>query len=197
MFNKFRKSGFDMMIVGLGNPGLQYEGTRHNIGFACIDALCKKHNIKCDKMKFTAYIGDSQLCGKRVLMLKPLTYMNNSGEAIGAAARFYKIPASNILVIYDDVSLAVGKLRIRTRGSAGGHNGIKDIIANLSTDEFPRIKVGVGEKPHPDYPLDKWVLSKFRDEDLAEINNATERAVCAVEEALTSSLTVAMNKYSK
>lgn len=186
-----------MMIVGLGNPGIQYEETRHNVGFSCIDALCEKHNIKCDKLKFKAYIGDVKLCGKRVLLMKPQTYMNNSGEAISAAANFYKIPASNILVICDDISLPVGTIRLRTKGSAGGHNGLKDIIALLGSEEFPRIKVGVGAKPHPDYPLEKWVLAKFGKEDQTEIKNAVERSVSATEELLSVSFTSAMNKYSK
>ena len=185
------------MIVGLGNPGIEYEGVRHNIGFACIDAICKKHNVRCDKMKFTAYIGDVQLCGKRVLLFKPLTYMNNSGEAVAAAARFYKIPTEKILVIFDDISFDPGAIRMRTKGSAGGHNGIKDIIAHLSSDNFPRIKVGVGNKPHPDYPLNKWVLAKFRDEDIDSVNKGIDKTICAVEELLSVSLTSAMNKYSK
>lgn len=186
-----------MMIVGLGNPGLQYEGTRHNVGFASIDAICQKHNVRCDKMKFKAYTGDVKLCGKRVLLMKPQTYMNNSGEAVGAAANFYKIPDKNILVICDDISLPVGTIRLRTKGSAGGHNGLKDIIAVLGSEEFPRIKVGVGAKPHPDYPLEKWVLAKFSSEDQKEIENAVERTVNATDELLSVSFTSAMNKYSK
>ncbi len=186
-----------MMIVGLGNPGLQYEGTRHNIGFAAMDALCEKYGCECKKAKFSAYTGDTVIANKRVLLLKPQTYMNNSGQAVGEAAHFYKISPENILVMFDDISLEPGTVRIRRKGSAGGHNGIKDIIEVLGSEEFPRIKLGVGAKPHPDYDLKDWVLGKFKSEDREKVQNSLETAVKAVNELLSRGIDSAMNKYSK
>lgn len=200
VFNKFKKnfgSAFDMMIVGLGNPGIEYEGTRHNIGFAAMDAICEKFEVSLKKMKFDAYIGDVEIGKKRVLLIKPLTYMNLSGKSVGAAANFYKIPAENILVMYDDISLNPGTVRIRRKGSAGGHNGIKDIIEVLGSDNFPRIKIGVGAKPHPDYDLKDWVLGKFKAEDKDAVAASLETTVKAVNEILSRGIDSAMNKYSK
>ncbi len=200
MFGKIKKSfssNFDMMIVGLGNPGLEYDGSRHNVGFAAMDALCEDAGVKCGKMKFDAYTGDAVIGGKRVLLLKPLTYMNNSGQAVGAAARFYKIPTQNILVMFDDISLEPGVVRLRRKGSAGGHNGIKDIIAVLGSEDFPRIKIGVGAKPHPDYDLKDWVLGKFRGDEKDKVNDALATTVKAVKEILARGIDSAMNKYSK
>ena len=200
LFDKLKKnfgSSFDMMIVGLGNPGLQYEGTRHNIGFAAMDAICEKFECDCKKMKFDAYIGDAVIGKKRVLLVKPLTYMNLSGKAVLAAAQFYKIPLQNILVMYDDVSLPVGVIRIRRKGSAGGHNGIKDIIEVFGNDDFPRIKIGVGSKPHPDYDLKDWVLGKFSGEDKEAAEKSLETTVKAVNELLSRGIDSAMNKFSK
>lgn len=200
VFDKLKKSfgsSFDMMIVGLGNPGIAYEGTRHNIGFAAMDALCQKFECECKKMKFDAYVGDTVIGKKRVLLLKPLTYMNLSGKAVGAAANFYKISPENILVMYDDISLNPGTVRIRRKGSAGGHNGIKDIIEVLGSDNFPRIKIGVGAKPHPDYDLKDWVLSKFKEEERQAVEKSLETTVKAVNELLSRGIDSAMNKYSK
>lgn len=200
LFEKFKKnfgSSFDMMIVGLGNPGIEYEGTRHNVGFAAMDAICEKYECSCKKMKFDAYMGDAEIGKKRVLLLKPLTYMNNSGRAVLAAAQFYKIPLENILVMYDDISLAPGTVRIRRQGSAGGHNGIKDIIEVFGKDTFPRIKIGVGAKPHPDYDLKDWVLSKFKGEEKEAVDKALETTVKAVNELLSRGIDSAMNKFSK
>lgn len=200
LFKKIKKtfgsSNFDMMIVGLGNPGIEYEGSRHNVGFAVIDALCEKHNAKCERMKFKSYIGEANIGGERVLLQKPLTYMNNSGEAVAACSKFYKIPVENILVIYDDISLEPGTIRIRRKGSAGGHNGLKDIIAYKGED-FPRIKIGIGAKPHPDYELKDWVLGKFSGEDKEKALIAVGNAVRAVGELLSRGIDSAMNKYSK
>jgi len=200
VFDKLKKSfgsSFDMMIVGLGTPGIAYEGTRHNIGFAAMDALCQKFECECKKMKFNAYVGDTVIGKKRVLLLKPLTYMNLSGKAVGAAANFYKISPENILVMYDDISLNPGTVRIRRKGSAGGHNGIKDIIEVLGSDNFPRIKIGVGAKPHPDYDLKDWVLSKFKEEERQAVEKSLETTVKAVNELLSRGIDSAMNKYSK
>lgn len=186
-----------MMIVGLGNPGLEYEGSRHNIGFAAIDALCDKHSAECKKMKYKSYIGDAVIGGHRVLLMKPLTYMNNSGQAVEQAMSFYKIPPEKILVLHDDISLDTGVVRIRRKGSAGGHNGLKDIIACVGNENFPRIKLGVGAKPHPDYDLKDWVLGKFSAEDKEKIKTCLETAVKAVEEILCRGIDSAMNRYSK
>lgn len=186
-----------MMIVGLGNPGLEYEKTRHNIGFMAMDALCEKYECECKKMKFSAYMGDTVIGNKRVLLLKPQTYMNNSGTAVGEAARFYKIAPENILVMYDDISLEPGIIRIRRKGSAGGHNGIKDIIEVLGSDNFPRIKIGVGAKPHPEYDLKDWVLGKFKTEDKDKVQTSLDNTVKAVNELLSRGIDSAMNKYSK
>ena len=200
MFNlkkKFGGSSFDMLIVGLGNPGMEYDGTRHNIGFAAMDQLCQTHNISLNKMKYNAYVGEANIGDKRVLLAKPLTYMNNSGEAVGKIASFYKIEPENVLVMFDDISLDVGKIRLRRKGSAGGHNGIKDIIAHLGSENFPRVKIGVGSKPHPDYDLKDWVLSKFPKTDKDALDTALDTTVKAVEELLARGIDSAMNKYSK
>lgn len=149
------------MLVGLGNPGDKYTFTRHNTGFLALDYISQKLNIKIDRSKFKALVGEANVGGKRTLLMLPQTFMNNSGEAVGEAAAFYKIPPENITVIFDDISLDVGKIRIKRKGSDGGHNGIKSIIAHLSSDNFPRIKVGIGAKPHPEMDLADWVLSTF------------------------------------
>lgn len=197
-FNKkFASPSFDMMIVGLGNPGIQYESTRHNVGFMAMDAICEKYDTTCNKSKFDAYIGEVNIAEKRVLLLKPLTYMNCSGSAVLKAAQFYKIDINNILVMYDDISLSPGTIRIRRKGSAGGHNGIKDIIEVFGSDNFPRIKIGVGAKPHPDYDLKDWVLSKFKDEEKENIQNALSSTVKAVNEILCRGIDSAMNKFSR
>ena len=169
------------IIVGLGNPGEEYSKTRHNAGFMAIDELCSRLGLRCDRAKFKALVTEATVADKRVLIMKPQTYMNKSGEAIIEASRFYKIPAESIIVISDDVTLDVGRLRIRKKGSAGGHNGLKSIIEHLGTDEFPRIKLGVGQKPHPDYDMVDWVLGKFPKQDL----DTLERAVKVVPEALS------------
>lgn len=191
------KCPYDLLLVGLGNPGSQYAETRHNVGFRALDAFCEKHNAKCDKMKYKSYIGEYRADTKRVLLVKPLTYMNNSGEAVAEVCKFYKIPADRILVMFDDISLEPGVIRIRRKGSAGGHNGLKDIIAHLGSDEFMRIKIGVGAKPNPDYDLKDWVLGKFPSEHKDDIDNALKNTVKAVDELLTRGIDSAMNKYSK
>ncbi len=197
----FKKGGdkcpYDLLLVGLGNPGIEYEMTRHNVGFRAMEAFCKKHDAVCDKMKFKAYIGECKIGGKRVFLAKPQTYMNNSGESVAEIAKFYKIPADRILVMFDDISLEPGVIRIRRKGSAGGHNGLKDIIAHLGSDEFMRVKIGVGAKPHPDYDLKDWVLGKFPAEQKENIETALKNTVKAVDEVLANGVDSAMNKYSK
>ena len=153
------------IVAGLGNPGEKYTFTRHNAGFLAIDYLTQTLGVKCDRAKFNALTCEAKIGNTRVLLMKPQTFMNASGDAISAAASFYKIPAESIIVISDDITLDVGKLRIRKKGSAGGHNGLKSIIERLGTDEFPRIKLGVGQKPHPDYDLVDWVLARIPKEN--------------------------------
>ena len=156
------------IIVGLGNPGEKYRITRHNAGFLMMDYLAERAGIRVDRSKFKALVGDGEIAGKRVLLMKPQTFMNLSGEAVAEAARFYKIPPENFLVFSDDISLDVGRMRLRQKGSDGGQNGLKNIILQLSSDAFPRLRFGVGKKPHPDYDLASWVLSEFtKDEQKA------------------------------
>lgn len=200
----FRKKRFDaptlgapeFMIVGLGNPDKKYEFTRHNAGFLCVDMLAEKHGFTVKKLKFRSLLGDAVLGGHRCLILKPQTYMNLSGEAVREAAAFYKIPPERILVLFDDISLDVGKLRIRRKGTDGGHNGIKNIIYHLASDRFPRIKIGVGKKPHPDYDLADWVLSEFKKDEEAPLKAALENACAAVELLLDGEIDQAMNLYN-
>lgn len=195
-FNKNRSSGVEWLLVGLGNPGDKYDNTRHNVGFAAIDQLAEELRVPVQKLKYRALTQTVELGGAKVLLMKPITYMNLSGEAAGEAARFFKIPADHVLVLSDDVSLPVGKLRIRKGGSAGGHNGLKSIIQHLGTDQFPRVKIGVGEKPHPDYDMADWVLGKFTGEDLKAITQAIERAGKAAECYIQDGPDKAMNKFN-
>ena len=161
MFSFQHAGPVEWIVVGLGNPGPKYDWTRHNVGFLVVDELADRANIPVQRVKYKALTNTTKLGGKSVLLMKPVTYMNLSGEAVGQAARFYKVPPERVLVISDDVSLPQGKLRIRRSGSAGGHNGLKSIIAALGSQEFPRVKIGVGAKPHPDYDLADWVLGVF------------------------------------
>ena len=153
------------LIAGLGNPEAKYEGTRHNAGFAALDSLAGKWGISVSKTKFQGLWGQGEVDGRKVVLLKPLTYMNLSGDSIAPLAGFFKIPADHVIVLCDDITQAPGKLRIRPSGSAGGHNGLKSIIARLRSQEFPRVKIGVGAKPHPDYDLADWVLSTFSQQE--------------------------------
>lgn len=178
MFLK-KTSGAEWLIVGLGNPGDQYENTRHNVGFRALDELAETVGVPVQKLKHKALTNTCTVSGVKVLLMKPITYMNLSGEAVGEAARFYKIPPERVLVISDDTSLPVGKLRVRKSGSAGGHNGLKSIIQHLGTDQFPRVKIGVGEKPHPDYDMADWVLGKFQNEDKKVIDEMVQKAAKA------------------
>ena len=181
------------LIVGLGNPGKEYEGTRHNIGFETIDYLSKKYNIDVNRTKFKGIFGEGFINNKKVVLLKPSTYMNLSGESIREAINFYKLENEEVLVIYDDISLEVGKIRIREKGSAGGHNGIKSIIANMSTDVFPRIKIGVGQ---PKGDLVSHVLGKFSQEEISDLNEVIEASSEAVEIIVKDGTKEAMNKLN-
>ena len=195
-FGKNRAAGPEWLVVGLGNPGEKYENTRHNVGFLTVDELAERARVPVQKLKYRALTNTVELGGARALLMKPVTYMNLSGEAVGQAARFYKIPPERVLVISDDVSLPLGKLRIRKSGSAGGHNGLKNIIQHLGTDQFPRVKIGVGEKPHPDYDMADWVLSRFTGEDLKTITEAVKRAADAVECVVKDGPDKAMNRFN-
>lgn len=191
-----KKMPVTWLIVGLGNPGGKYEETRHNVGFMVADELGERGKFSIQKVKYHALTNTATIGGQGALVMKPTTYMNLSGEAVGEAARFYKIPPDHVLVISDDVDLPLGKLRIRTNGSAGGHNGLKSIIQHLGSDQFPRLKVGVGGKPHPDYDMADWVLSKFQGEDKKLIDGTVKRAADAVECFLKDGPQKAMNRFN-
>ncbi len=200
MFSRFKKGptgSFDYLIVGLGNPGLQYEKTRHNVGFRAVDKLCEELGTKCDRSKFKSLYADAKIGDKRVLILKPQTYMNNSGQAVTEAMKFYKIPIQNVIVISDDVTLDVGRLRIRAKGSAGGHNGLKDIIELGGSEEFPRIKIACGQKPHPDYDMKDWVLGKFPKQEEKVIEESISRAADAALCIVKTDVATAMNRYNR
>ncbi len=196
VFGKFKNGGADWILVCLGNPGEKYEGSRHNVGFRVADALGERMNKPIQRLKFKALTNVFTIGGRRVLVMKPITYMNESGLAVAEAARFYKLPPEQVLVISDDVSLDVGRLRVRRSGSAGGHNGLKSIIAHLHSDQFPRIKIGVGQKPHPDYDMADWVLGRFSPQDSRLIDQAADRCcdaiICIVEQGVQS----AMNQFN-
>lgn len=193
----FKKPTYDFLVVGLGNPGLQYEKTRHNVGFMSADLLMKKAGGEFTKHKMDAHFGECEIGKKRILVMKPQTFMNNSGTAVSAVSKFYKIPADKIIIISDDISLDVGRIRIRRKGSHGGHNGLKGIFQLLGTDSIMRVKIGVGAKPHPDYDLADWVLGKFPKEDEENLSTALDNSVKAIEEIIKRGIDSAMNKYSK
>lgn len=192
-----KKSGaYDYIIAGLGNPGAKYEMTRHNAGFLAIDMLAMKQNKEIKRLKFHALTCDAEIEGKKCLLMKPQTFMNNSGEAIGEAAKFYKIPPQNIIVLSDDISLDVGKIRIRRKGSAGGHNGLKSIIAHLGSEDFTRVKIGVGKKPNAYMDLADWVLGRFPKELEPQLKEALENADGAISLIVQDKFDRAMNLYN-
>ncbi len=196
MFFDRSKGAPKWLIVCLGNPGPKYEGTRHNAGFMAAEAISKKHGISLNRLRFKALTGTCTVGGETVMVMKPQTYMNLSGEAVIQAVRFYKIPADHVIVISDEMALPVGKIRIKTKGSAGGHNGLKNIIEKLGTEEFPRIRLGVGAPPHPEYDPKDWVLSVFRNRDAEDMAAAAERAAEAVDCYISEGAERAMNKYN-
>ena len=196
MFFQKKSGGMQWLLVCLGNPGKQYESTRHNIGFLAADELQRRTGAKFNKLRFRALTGEVTLGGKRVLVVKPQTYMNLSGEAVKLAGGFYKIPPERILVISDDVSLPLGKLRIRAGGSAGGHNGLKNIIAHLGTDQFPRIRVGVGAPAHPEYEMVDWVIGSFTPAEKKVAEEAVGRAVDAAACLIERGVQEAQNRYN-
>ena len=190
---KRSESAYDCIIACLGNPGREYEFTRHNTGFLFSAVLEDNFPVKPSKLKFHALCRDIDIDGHRCLLMRPQTYMNNSGEAVREAADFYKIPPQNIIVVFDDISLPVGKLRVRRNGSAGGHNGIKNIIEHLSSTDFPRIKIGVGAKPDPEYDLADWVLSRFTDDELKTLRTAVDTGIEGLRYILDGKMDRAMN----
>lgn len=202
MFNRFRKTPTEpvgtpeFIVAGLGNPDRKYTYTRHNSGFLCVDMLSSKHSFSVDRLKFKSLICDTVIAGHRCIVMKPQTYMNNSGEAIRDCAAFYKIPPEKILIICDDINLDVGKLRIRRKGSDGGQNGVKNIIYHLNSDLFPRIKIGVGKKPRPDYNLADWVLSEFSKKELESLEPVLKNACDAVELIINGKTDEAMNLFN-
>lgn len=186
----------EFIIVGLGNPGKDYELTRHNTGFLTLDHLAYENDVEIKKLKFKAAICDVYIDSHKCILMKPLTFMNNSGEAVREISAFYKIPPQNIIVIFDDITLDCGKLRIKRKGSDGGHNGIKSIIYHLGSDDFPRIKIGIGKKPHPDYNLADWVLSKFSKNDMKLLKDAISKACEAIPMILNGETEKAMNQFN-
>ncbi len=195
-FQKKPTSGVEWIICALGNPGREYDNSRHNVGFTVADELSRIHHIDVRRVRFKALTGTGEIGGHKVLLMKPNTYMNLSGTALQEAAAFYKVSPERCLVISDDVSLDPGKLRLRRNGSAGGHNGLKSIINMLDSQNFPRVKVGVGKKPHPDYDLADWVLGKFPAQERKTMEEAAVRAAEAVECILKDGMDAAMSKYN-
>ena len=196
LFGKKPSGGVEWLLVCLGNYGQRYENTRHNIGFLAADRLLERDGLKCNRLRFRSLTEIIDFGGARVLLMKPQTYMNLSGEAAGEAARFYKVPPERVLVISDDVSLPLGKVRVRGSGSAGGHNGLKNIIAHLGTDQFPRVKVGVGAPPNPEYDLIDWVTGPFSASERKSVDAALERALGAAECVIERGVTEAQNKFN-
>ena len=193
----FKSSGgVSWLLVCLGNPGKQYENTRHNIGFLTADEIERRSGVKINKLRYRALTGEVKLGGERVLVMKPQTYMNLSGEAVKLAGAFYKIPPERVIVISDDVSLPLGKLRIRANGSAGGHNGLKNIIQHLGTDAFPRIKVGVGAPAHPEHEMVDWVIGNFTPAEKKVVSEAVGKAADAVECLIEKGVSEAQNKFN-
>lgn len=187
----------EYIVAGLGNPGAKYEQTRHNAGFMALDCCAQKLGTKLDRLKFKSLTGEAVVAGHRVLLLKPSTFMNNSGEAVRDAAQFYKIPSEHIVIIFDDISLDVGGVRIRRKGSDGGHNGIKSILYLLGKDDFPRIKIGVGKKPHPDYDLADWVLSRFTSKEFEALNPVLDHTMDMITKIIEGDIDAAMNLYNR
>lgn len=191
-----KSSAVDWLVAGLGNPGQKYQNTRHNMGFLTVELLAEQRGVKLNKVKFKSAYNILSFAGHRCLVMKPQTYMNLSGEAVGEAARFYKIPADRVLVIYDDVSLPVGKLRVRPGGSAGGHNGIKSIIAHLGTQEFPRIKIGTGAPAGGGEEMVDWVIGVPSQAERKVLLESFERAILAAECVIEHGCQRAMNDFN-
>lgn len=193
--NKF-SSSVDFLVVGLGNPDKKYEQTRHNTGFIAVDYIAEKRNVNINRIKFKSVVGEGNINGHKVLFMKPSTYMNNSGQAVVEAMNFYKLKPEQVVVIFDDISLDVGKMRIRSKGSDGGQKGMRSIIYLSGSDMFPRIKIGIGAKPNPNWELANWVLSKFTDSEMKEIEKMADNANTAIEHIIDGNISKAMNLYN-
>lgn len=193
---RINSTAVEYIVVGLGNPGKEYAHTRHNAGFIAVDKLAEKYNCSITKIKYKALIADCTIAGKRVLLMKPQTFMNLSGEAVTQAMNFYKIPPENVIVMFDDISLAVGKMRIRRKGSDGGQKGMRSIIELSGSQNFPRVKIGIGGKPNPKWQLADWVLSRFTSEELKTLDEITDKACGAVECILSGDIDKAMSQYN-
>ena len=193
---QFSNSNIEYLIVGLGNPGRQYENTRHNAGFIALDYLADDLGVRVNRIKFKSTVGEATVAGHRCLLMKPSTFMNLSGQAVTEAMRFYKLPPQKVIILCDDINLDVGKLRIRRKGSDGGQNGIKNIIYLSSSDEFPRVKIGIGKKPHPEYDLKDWVLSRFTDKDKSILKDTLPKIVNAVGLMVNDDIDKAMTLYN-
>jgi PTH1 family peptidyl-tRNA hydrolase len=191
-----KNQGIKWLVVFLGNPGPKYAQTRHNAGFMTADAVERKNGVRITRLRYRALTAESVMGADKVLLMKPQTFMNLSGESVAPAAKFFKIPPERIIVISDDVALPPGKIRVRTKGSAGGHNGLKSIIECLGSDEFPRIRIGVGSPPHPDYDMADWVLSSFKGKDASDVEKAVQDAAQAIEIYIKDGADAAMNKYN-
>ena len=189
-------NSIEYLVVGLGNPGRQYENTRHNAGFVALDFIAHELGIKVNRIKFKSTVGEAKISGKRCLLMKPSTFMNLSGQAVTEAMRFYKIPPQKVIILSDDISLDVGVIRIRRKGSDGGQKGLQNIIYLSGSDEFPRVKIGIGKKPHPDYELKDWVLSRFADKDVELIAKRLPDIKGAVELIVADDIDKAMNLYN-
>ena len=185
------------LVIGLGNPGRQYEMTRHNIGFHTIDYIADKYRVKVNKLKYKALYGECNIDGEKVLLIKPQTYMNLSGESVIDFVNFFKIDVENIIVISDDISLETGRIRVRAKGSAGGHNGLKSIIYHLQKDNFPRVKMGVGAPQHEGYDLADYVLGRFTKDEIPVMEEAIKKAALSVDEIIKNGAQSAMNKYNQ
>ena len=196
MFRKPLSSSIEYLIVGLGNPGREYENTRHNSGFICLDYIAGELGAKVNRIKFKSTVGEAVIKGRKCLLMKPSTFMNLSGQAVTEAMRFYKIPPERTVIIFDDVSLDVGSIRIRRKGSDGGQNGMKNIIYLSGSEDFPRVKVGIGKKPHPEYDLKDWVLSRFSSQDAKAISEILPKVKDAVELIVADDIDKAMNQYN-
>jgi len=194
--SEFKKGSVEYIVTGLGNPGRNYETTRHNAGFMAVDYIAGKLGFPVKQLKFKALNGDAMIAGKRVLFLKPSTYMNKSGESVRDAMAFYKVPVENLIVICDDTALDVGKMRIRKKGSDGGQKGLRNIIYLTGRDDFARIRIGVGAKPHPDMDLADWVLSGFNKHDMAQIEPLFANGLGSVELIVKGEIDTAMNKFN-
>ena len=193
---EYATGSIEYIVVGLGNPGRQYENTRHNAGFISLDYIADELGVKINRIKFKSTVGEAKISGRRCLLVKPSTFMNLSGQAVTEAMRFYKLPPQNVIVISDDISLEPGIIRIRRKGSDGGQKGLQNIIYLSGSDEFPRVKVGIGKKPHPDYELKDWVLSRFTDRDKKLIADRLPDIKGAVELIVDGKIDEAMNRYN-